>query len=82
LAHRVTLDALLLPWPASRAAVDAITDAVLGDGTETLDDMRVPPGNRLEKLRGDRSGQYSIRVNQQWRWSAEGPTDIEIVDYH
>jgi proteic killer suppression protein len=47
---------------------------------------RVPPGNRLEKLKGDRSGMYSIRVNQQWRicftWTAAGPEEIEIVDYH
>jgi len=53
---------------------------------ETLDDARIPPGNRLEKLRGDRAGQYSIRVNQQWRicfrWTAAGPEDIEITDYH
>jgi len=52
----------------------------------TLADLRVPPGNRLEKLRGDRVGQYSIRINQQWRvcfsWSDVGPEDIEIVDCH
>jgi toxin HigB-1 len=64
----------------------ALRKLLILDAAETLDDMRVPPGNRLEKLRGDRIGQYSIRVNQQWRicfrWSAEGPTDIEIVDYH
>ena len=51
-----------------------------------LEDLRVPPGNRLEKLRGDRAGQYSIRVNDQFRvcfrWSAAGAEDIEIVDYH
>ena len=53
---------------------------------ERLEDLRVPPGNRLEKLRGDRAGQYSIRVNDQFRvcfrWSAAGAEDIEIVDYH
>ena len=52
----------------------------------TLDDLKVPPGNRLEKLRGDRSGQYSIRVNDQWRicfrWSDSNAHDVEIVDYH
>ena len=52
----------------------------------TLDDLRIPPNNRLEALRGDRSGQYSIRINQQWRlcftWSAAGPGSVEIVDYH
>lgn len=51
-----------------------------------LDDLRVPPGNRLEALRGDRRGQYSIRVNDQFRicfiWTATGPTEVEIVDYH
>ena len=51
-----------------------------------LDDLRVPPGNRLEALRGNRAGQYSIRINDQFRicfrWSADGPTDVEIVDYH
>lgn len=52
----------------------------------TLEDMRRPPGNRLEALRGDRAGQHSIRINDQWRlcfrWTAAGPEDVEIVDYH
>ena len=51
-----------------------------------LDDLRIPPGNRLEKLKGDRAGQYSIRVNDQFRicfrWSAAGAEGVEIVDYH
>jgi toxin HigB-1 len=51
-----------------------------------LDDLRVPPGNRLEGLRGDRHGQFSIRVNDQFRicfiWTAAGPGEVEIVDYH
>lgn len=51
-----------------------------------LDDLRVPPGNRLEALKGDRRGRYSIRVNDQFRicfvWTATGPTEVEIVDYH
>lgn len=51
-----------------------------------LEDLRVPPGNRLELLRGDRAGQYSIRVNDQFRicfrWTVAGPEDVEIVDYH
>ena len=51
-----------------------------------LEDLRIPPGNRLEALRGDREGQYSIRINDQWRvcfaWTAEGPRGVEIVDYH
>jgi proteic killer suppression protein len=56
------------------------------DAAEVLADLRVPPGNRLEKLTGDRAGQHSIRVNQQWRicfrWTAAGPEDVEITDYH
>ena len=59
---------------------------VVLDGAETLQDLRVPPGNRLEKLRGDREGQYSIRINDQWRicftWSEGGADDVEIADYH
>ena len=56
------------------------------DAAETLNDLRVPPGNRLEHLRGDRAGQHSIRINDQWRicftWSSSGPADVEITDYH
>ena len=56
------------------------------DAAETLADLRVPPGNRLEKLTGDRAGQHSIRINQQWRicfrWTDAGPEDVEISDYH
>lgn len=52
----------------------------------SLADLRVPPSHRLEKLRGDRSGQYSIRVNDQWRvcfiWTAQGAMEIEVTDYH
>ena len=51
-----------------------------------LDDLRVPPGNRLESLKGGRIGQYSIRINEQWRvcfrWTKAGAEDVEIVDYH
>ncbi len=51
-----------------------------------LDDLKVPPGNHLEALKGDRLGQHSIRINGQWRvcfvWTPQGPTDVEIVDYH
>jgi proteic killer suppression protein len=51
-----------------------------------LSDLRVPPSNRLEALAGDRKGQHSIRINDQWRicfrWSEGGPIDVEIVDYH
>ena len=51
-----------------------------------LSDLRAPPANRLEALSGDRKGQYSIRINDQWRicfrWTKEGPEHVEIVDYH
>ena len=51
-----------------------------------LDDLKIPPGNRLEALKGDRAGQYSIRINKQWRvcfrWTKAGAEDVEIVDYH
>lgn len=56
------------------------------DYAAVLDDLRLPPGNRLERLPGDRIGQHSIRINDQWRicfiWSDAGPYDVEIVDYH
>ena len=56
------------------------------DWSLRLDDLRVPPGNRLEALTGDRKGQHSIRINDQWRvcfvWTAIGAKDVEIVDYH
>jgi proteic killer suppression protein len=56
------------------------------DYAEMLADLRMPPGNRLEALKGDRRGQHSIRINDQWRicfvWSGDGPIDVEIVDYH
>jgi proteic killer suppression protein len=56
------------------------------DAAVTLDDLRSPPGNRLEALAGNRSGQHAIRVNDQFRicfvWTAEGPMDVEFVDYH
>lgn len=55
------------------------------DAAETLDDLLVPPGNRLEKLEGERAGQHSIRINRQWRicfrWTEAGPEDVEITDY-
>lgn len=56
------------------------------DGADGIEDLRIPPGNRLEKLSGNRRGQYSIRVNDQWRicffWKSGHATDVEIVDYH
>ena len=56
------------------------------DAAQTLDFLRSPPGNHLEVLKGERKGQHSIRVNDQYRvcfrWTVEGPEDVEIVDYH
>lgn len=56
------------------------------DSAERLEDLRVPPGNRLEALSGSRAGQYSIRINDQYRicffWTEEGPASVEMVDYH
>lgn len=56
------------------------------DSVERLLDLRIPPGNRLEQLKGDRAGQHSIRINDQYRlcfeWTDLGPADVEIVDYH
>jgi proteic killer suppression protein len=56
------------------------------DDAEDLRDLLAPPGNRLERLRGDRAGQYSIRINDQWRicfyWEAGQAKEVEIVDYH
>ena len=56
------------------------------DAARFLDSLRVPPGNRLEALKGNRRGQYSIRVNDQWRvcftWTEGGAEDVELVDYH
>jgi toxin HigB-1 len=56
------------------------------DAAKQLDDLRVPPGNRLEALRGDRKGQHSVRINEQWRvcfvWREGEAWDVEIVDYH
>ncbi len=56
------------------------------NNSQTLNDLRVPPANRLEKLTGDREGQYSIRINDRWRicfeWSDSEASNVEIVDYH
>ena len=56
------------------------------EAAEALLDLKVPPGNRLEALKGDRRGQYSIRINQQWRvcfrWNNGEASDVEVVDYH
>jgi proteic killer suppression protein len=72
-----------LGLPLQRAALRKL---LLLDAAEALEDLRIPPGNRLERLAGNREGQYSIRVNDQWRvcfrWKNGHPHDVEIVDYH
>lgn len=56
------------------------------DAAASLEDLRFPPGNHLEALKGDRAGEHSVRINDQWRicfvWTDQGPRDVEIVDYH
>ena len=72
-----------LPTEVQRIALRKL--AVL-DAAESLDDLQIPPSNRLEKLTGDRKGQYSIRINDQWRicfvWSQGDAHKVEISDYH
>lgn len=70
------------------AAISTVVTRKLAqlDAAETLEFLRAPPGNRLEELKGDRAGQYSIRINDQYRicfrWTEQGPDGVEIVDYH
>lgn len=65
---------------------NALKKLLILDAAESLEDLRIPPANRLEKLSGDRQGQYSIRINQQWRicfeWNQGNAYNVEIVDYH
>lgn len=64
----------------------ALRKLLVVDAATSLEDLRLPPGNRLEKLSGKRSGQHSIRINEQWRicfrWEQRDAFDVEIVDYH
>lgn len=73
-------------WFAPDVQRRAHRKLLLLDAAETLDDLRVPPGNRLERLSGDRAGQYSIRINNRWRicfrWVRGDAYDVEITDYH
>jgi proteic killer suppression protein len=72
-----------LPGPVQHRALRKL---LVLDAAESVDDLRSPPGNRLEKLTGDREGQYSIRVNDQWRicfcWDDGDAREVEITDYH
>jgi toxin HigB-1 len=67
-------------WPVAARKLSMI------DYAARLEDLQTPPGNELEKLRGDRKGQHSIRINRQFRvcfvWAGDGATDVEITDYH
>ena len=64
----------------------AVRKLVQIDSVTTLDELNIPPGNRLEALKGDRAGLHSIRITEQWRicfrWESDGVYDVEIVDYH
>jgi len=81
---------LFYRWKSAGVFADiqrvALRKLLILDAAEKLDDLRVPPGNRLEKLSRDRQGQHSIRINDQWRicfrWSGSDAFDVEIVDYH
>ena len=67
-------------WKLARRKLDQV------DSAGKIEDLLIPPGNKLEALTGSRKGQHSIRINRQYRicfvWSAKGPSEIEIVDYH
>jgi proteic killer suppression protein len=67
-------------WPIALRRLDSL------DRADSLADLKIPQGNRLERLKRDRAGQHSIRINRQYRicfwWTEEGPADVEIVDYH
>jgi toxin HigB-1 len=85
LAANVVADRFGKRFPAdlvkrTRAMLSALNAAMV------LEDLRFPPGNHLEELRGDRAGQHSVRINDQWRicfvWTDQGPAEVEIVDYH
>ena len=72
-----------LPRQLVRAALRKLEQM---DSVERLEDLRIPPGNRLEALKGERKGQHSIRINEQYRvcfiWTDSGPDEVEVVDYH
>ena len=85
LAAKAVADRLGKGFPSdlvkrTRALMSALEAATV------LEDLRFPPGNHLEELKGDRAGQYSVRINDQWRicfvWTDQGPAEVEIVDYH
>jgi len=87
-ASRATEEVFEGRCPARFRSIQVVAERKLQilDSAADLNDLRVPPGNRLEKLVGDRRGQHSIRINDQWRicfrWTEDGAHDVEIVDYH
>ena len=85
-AHDPELSLQGYALPRHRDGRDPTRKLAMLDAAKTLDFMRSPPGNRLEALRGDRAGQWSVRINDQWRlcfvWTDSGPDQVEIVDYH
>jgi proteic killer suppression protein len=82
--ERLWLEGKSHRWAA--IARTAVKKLAMLDAAERLDELRLPPGNRLEALKGSRAGQYSIRVNERWRlcfrWRNGQASDVEIVDYH
>ena len=83
--HRVFHREPVRRWSLALQRV-ALRKLLILDAAENLNDLRIPPGNRLEKLSGDRAGQHSIRINDQWRlcfrWRDGDAYEVEIVDYH
>ena len=88
--HSKETEKLFFRQRSPRFSVDiqriALRKMLLLDAAERLEDLRIPPGNRLEKLTGNRQGQHSIRINDQWRicfrWSDGDAYEVEIADYH
>jgi len=83
--ERLFADGICPPrWRDFKSVAERKLDMI--DAVARLEDLRSPPGNRLEALKGVRKGQWSIRINRQWRicfrWTPDGPSDVEIVDYH